>query len=75
MKHQGKVPRRDAPPTLVSVSLETIQEMSEIFIFADTDGRISQFVCNGRSVSINGTWLQLPFLEKIQEEVGYGFDR
>ena len=28
------------------VSVKAIQESSEIFIFADINGRISQFVCN-----------------------------
>ena len=72
MQHQGKVPRGDDPLTLGFVSVETIQETSEILIFADIDGRVSQFVCNGGSVAINGAWLQLPVLEQIQQEVSYG---
>ena len=38
VQHQGRVPRGDAPQTLRSVSVEAIQETSEIFIFADIDG-------------------------------------
>ena len=71
VQHQRKVPGGDAPPTLGSVSLETIQETSEILIFTDIHGRISQFVCNGWSVTINGTWLKLSVLEQVQQEVGY----
>ena len=37
----------DAPLTFGSVSLETVQEMSEIFISADIYGQIPQFVSNG----------------------------
>ena len=44
VQHQGKVPRGDAPLTLGSVSVETIQEMSAIVIVADINGQISQFV-------------------------------
>ena len=55
--------------------METIQEMSEILIFADIDGRVAQLVSNGRSVAINGAWLQLPILKQVQEEVSYGFQR
>ena len=47
VKHQGKVPGADAPLTLGYVSVEAIQELSEILIFADINGRISQFVWNG----------------------------
>ena len=32
VKHQGKVPRGDASPALGSVSMETVQETSEILI-------------------------------------------
>ena len=44
---QGKVPGGDALPTLWSVSVEAIQETSEIQIFADINGQITQFVSNG----------------------------
>ena len=47
VQHLGKVPRGDAPLTLGSASVETIQETSEILIFADIDGGVAQFVCNG----------------------------
>ena len=47
VKHQTKVLGGDAPLTLGSVSVEAIQENSEILIFADINGRISQYVCNG----------------------------
>ena len=47
MKNQGEVPGEDSPPAFGSVSVETIQETSEIFILADTDGRISQLISNG----------------------------
>ena len=47
VKHQGKVPGGDAPPALGSVSMETVQETSEIFILADINGGIAQFVSNG----------------------------
>ena len=45
--HKGKVLGGDAPPTFRSVSMEAIQEISEVLIFAGINGRISQFVCNG----------------------------
>ena len=35
VEHQREVPGGDAPPALGSVSMETIQETSEILIFAD----------------------------------------
>ena len=47
MQKQGEVPGGDAPPTYKSVSVEAIQETSEIFIFADIDRHIPQFVMNG----------------------------
>ena len=47
VQNQGEVPGRDAPPTFGSVSVEAIQEMGEILIFADINGRISQLVSNG----------------------------
>ena len=46
MQHQREVPGGDAPPALGSVSNETIQETSEILIFADINGDITQFVSN-----------------------------
>ena len=47
MKYQGKVPGGDAPPAFGSVSMETVQETSEILIFADINSGIAQFVSNG----------------------------
>ena len=38
VQDQGKVPRGDASATLRSISVETIQEMSEIFVLADFNG-------------------------------------
>ena len=52
VQHQEKVP--DVPTTLASLSVEAIQESSEILIFADINGRISQFVCNGSPIALNG---------------------
>ena len=43
----GEVPGGDFPQAFESVSVETIQETSEIFIFADIYGRVSQFISNG----------------------------
>ena len=37
VQHQGEVPGGDAPPPFRSVSVEAIQEVSEIFIFTDID--------------------------------------
>ena len=37
--------------------METIQETSEILIFADINGGIAQFVSNGGSVALNSAWL------------------
>ena len=45
-KNQGEVPGRDSLPAFGSVSVETIQETSEIFILTDIDGRISQSISN-----------------------------
>ena len=42
--YHRKVPRGYAPPTLGSVSVEAIQGTSEIFIFADINGEVSQLV-------------------------------
>ena len=44
VQHKGEVLEGDAPPTLRSVSMETVQETSKILIFADISGRITQFV-------------------------------
>ena len=38
VQDQGEVPRGDSPPTFGSVSVETIQETSEIFILGDING-------------------------------------
>ena len=46
-KNQGEVPGGDSLPVFGSVSVETIQETSEIFILTDLDGRISQSISNG----------------------------
>ena len=46
-KNQGEVPGGDSLPAFGSVSVETIQETSEIFILTDLDGRISQSISNG----------------------------
>ena len=47
VQNQGEVPGGDPPPAFGSVSLETIQKASEIFIFADINERVSQFISNG----------------------------
>ena len=44
MQHQREVPGGDAPPALGSLSMETIQETSEILIFADINGDIAHFI-------------------------------
>ena len=46
-KTQGEVPGGDSLPAFGSVSVETIQKTSEIFILTDIDGRISQSISNG----------------------------
>ena len=43
--------------------METIQETSEVLIFANINGGIAQFVSNGGSVAINSAWLQLLLLK------------
>ena len=53
----GKGSRREFPPSFGSVSVETIQETSEIIIFADINYCISQLISNGRPVTINGAGL------------------
>ena len=55
--------------------METIQETSEILIFADINGGIAQFVSNGGSVAINSAWLLLLLLKQVQEEVSNGLQR
>ena len=47
VQNQGEIPGEDFPPAFGSVSVETIQETSDIFILADIDGRISQLISNG----------------------------
>ena len=47
MKHQGKISGGYALPALGFVSMETVQETSEILILADINGGIAQFVSNG----------------------------
>ena len=69
VQNQRKVPGGDTPSALGSVSVETVQESGEIFIFADVEGRISQFISNGRPVAINGAGLQFPLLKKVHKEI------
>ena len=57
-KNQGEIPGGDTLPAFGSVSVETIQETSEIFILTDIDGR-----------TINGAGLQLPVLKQVHKEV------
>ena len=57
VQYQGKVPGGNSSPSFGSISVETIQETSEIIIFADTDCRIPQLISNGRPVAINGAGL------------------
>ena len=40
-QHQEEVPGGDPPPSFGSVSVEAIQETSEILIFDDIDGGVS----------------------------------
>ena len=47
MQNQVKVPGGDSPLSFGSVSVESIQEMSEIFVLADINGLISQLISNG----------------------------
>ena len=68
-KNQRGVPGGDSPPAFGSVSVETIQETSEIFILTDIDGRMSQSISNGCSVTINGAGLQFPVLKQVHKEV------
>ena len=46
-KNQEEVPGGDSPPAFGSVSVETIQETSQIFILTDIDGQISHMISNG----------------------------
>ena len=63
--------RFHTPPPFGSVSVETVQETSEIIVCADIDCRITQFISNGRPVSINGAGLQLIDLKKVEQEVSH----
>ena len=47
VQDQGQVPRGHAPPAFGPFSVKTIQETSEILIFAEINGRINQLVSNG----------------------------
>ena len=69
MQDQGEVPGWDSPPAFGSVSVETVQETSEISIFADINRRVPQFISNGLSVTINGAGLQLPVLKQVHKKV------
>ena len=68
-KNQGEVPGGGSPPAFGSVSVEVIQETSEIFILTNIDGQILQTISNGWPVTINGTGLQLPVLKQVPKEV------
>ena len=46
-KNQEEAPGGDSPMAFGSVSVEAIQEMSEIFILTDIDGQIFQTISNG----------------------------
>ena len=47
MQDQGQVLGGYTSPALGPVSMETIQETSEILIFADINGGVAQLVSNG----------------------------
>ena len=57
VQDQWEVPGGYAPPAFGFVSVEAIQETSEIFVLADVEGWISQFISNGWTVTINGAGL------------------
>ena len=67
--------RERIPLWPLGLSLETIQETSEIFVLADINGWVSQFISNGWSVTINGARLQLPVLKKVHKEVSNRLNR
>ena len=46
-KNQGEVPGGGSPPAFGSVSVEGIQETSEIFILTNIDGQILQTISTG----------------------------
>ena len=46
-KNQGEVPGGGSPPAFGSVSVEVIQETSEIFLLTNIDGQIFQTISNG----------------------------
>ena len=57
MHGQWEVPGGYATPAFGSVSEETIQETSEIFVLTDVEKWISQFINNGWPITINGAGL------------------
>ena len=65
MQHQGEVPEGNSPPPLRSISMKTVQQASQVFILADIQGGIAQFVCNGRPVTIDGTRLKMLLLKEM----------
>ena len=44
MKNQGEVPRGNTPTPFGFVPLETVQEMTEVFILTNIQGRILIFL-------------------------------
>ena len=49
--------------------METVQKTSETLILADVELRIAHHIRNGCSITLNGTRLQMPILEKMQKEL------
>ena len=53
-KNQEEVAGEDSPPAFGSVSVEAIQETSEIFILTDIDGPIFQIISGKRKHCLDG---------------------
>ena len=51
------------------VPMETVQQPSQIFIFADVDSTIAHFIGYSGPITINSTRLKVFLLKKEKEEV------
>ena len=70
LQHQGEVPGTEAPPTLRSVIMGTVQETSEILMLLKFIGELPSLSALADLYLIY-TWLYLPVLEQVHGEVSY----
>ena len=51
------------------ISMKAVQKTGEVFICTNVELIIANHVGNGRSISRNGTGLQISFFEKVKKKI------